>query len=382
MDETAQKQSEKIDSDMHSAPVPPQPDNSGNSSKKNNTKMYALFGIGVVVVLLVIFIGVTQYFKASLNSASSSQTQKNIEPVEKITIGVSDAVPELSALLYIAAKNKYFEDAGLDAVLKKELNGLVAQKEVLDGKIDVATTPAFAIVSDGFEHNNFRILASIGRGDIIEIIGRRDKNITKPADLKGKRVGFTPKSTAEFFLGRFLSLNNLTLADITPVPMAFDKIPAALESGDIDAAASINLFSYPIKQKMGQKVVSWSAQGGQDIFWLLVSSKDFTTSHPKTVKKLLKAVIKAEEYLKKNPTEGKAIIMNRLHLDQAYFNQIWPKNKFGVSLDQELLIAMEDQARWRIENKLTDKAKVPNYLDFIYLDGLKNVKPEAVSIIK
>ena len=164
--------------------------------------------------------------------------------------------------------------------------------------------------------------------------------------------------------------------------MGFDKMPQALENGQRDAAASINLVSYPIKQKMGQKVVSWSAQGGQDIFWLLVSSKDFTTSHPKTVKKLLKAVIKAEEYLKKNPTEGKAIIMNRLHLDQAYFNQIWPKNKFGVSLDQELLIAMEDQARWRIENKLTDKAKVPNYLDFIYLDGLKNVKPEAVSIIK
>jgi NitT/TauT family transport system substrate-binding protein len=45
------------------------------------------------------------------------------------------------------------------------------------------------------------------------------------------------------------------------------------------------------------------------------------------------------------------------------------------------LIAFEDQARWRIKNNLTDKKDVPNYLNFIYLDALEGVKPEAVTII-
>jgi NitT/TauT family transport system substrate-binding protein len=52
-----------------------------------------------------------------------------------------------------------------------------------------------------------------------------------------------------------------------------------------------------------------------------------------------------------------------------------------LTLPQALLLAMEDQARWMIENKLTSQTAIPNYFDYIYLDGLKAVKPEAVTII-
>jgi len=34
-----------------------------------------------------------------------------------------------------------------------------------------------------------------------------------------------------------------------------------------------------------------------------------------------------------------------------------------------------------LKNKLTDITKVPNYMQFIYLQGLEQVKPEAVTII-
>ncbi len=60
----------------------------------------------------------------------------------------------------------------------------------------------------------------------------------------------------------------------------------------------------------------------------------------------------------------------------------WSNFKHSVALDQELLISMEDKARWVIENKLTDAKKVPNYLNFIYFDALEAVKPERISIIR
>jgi NitT/TauT family transport system substrate-binding protein len=47
-----------------------------------------------------------------------------------------------------------------------------------------------------------------------------------------------------------------------------------------------------------------------------------------------------------------------------------------------MLITMEDQARWRMGNNLTDKTEVPNYLDYIYIDALEEVKPEAIGIIR
>ena len=61
---------------------------------------------------------------------------------------------------------------------------------------------------------------------------------------------------------------------------------------------------------------------------------------------------------------------------------IWPRQQFSLSLDQSLLAAMEDEARWMIKSGLTAEKRVPNFLDYIYEGGLKAIKPEAVSIIR
>jgi hypothetical protein len=51
-------------------------------------------------------------------------------------------------------------------------------------------------------------------------------------------------------------------------------------------------------------------------------------------------------------------------------------------LDQTILVSLEDEARWAMKERLTDKKEVPNYLDFIYVDALEQVKPETVTIIR
>jgi len=47
-----------------------------------------------------------------------------------------------------------------------------------------------------------------------------------------------------------------------------------------------------------------------------------------------------------------------------------------------MIISFEDQAKWRIENQLTDVKKVPNYLDYIYIEALNEIDPTKVTIIK
>ena len=39
---------------------------------------------------------------------------------------------------------------------------------------------------------------------------------------------------------------------------------------------------------------------------------------------------------------------------------------------------MEDEARWMIKNNLTTEKQVPDFMNYIYADGLKAIKPEAV----
>jgi NitT/TauT family transport system substrate-binding protein len=61
---------------------------------------------------------------------------------------------------------------------------------------------------------------------------------------------------------------------------------------------------------------------------------------------------------------------------------IWPRYQFALSLEQSLITAMEDEARWMINNNLTGEKQIPDFVNYIYIDGLKTVKPEAVNIIR
>jgi NitT/TauT family transport system substrate-binding protein len=71
-----------------------------------------------------------------------------------------------------------------------------------------------------------------------------------------------------------------------------------------------------------------------------------------------------------------------LNLDAAYMEAVWSQNQYFLSLDQSLIVAMEDEARWMIRNGLTSGNEIPDFLNFIYEDGLKAVMPERVTIIR
>ena len=59
---------------------------------------------------------------------------------------------------------------------------------------------------------------------------------------------------------------------------------------------------------------------------------------------------------------------------------VWPNHEFTLSLDQSLLIAMNDEGRWMINNNLTTETALPYFRDYIYTKGLEEIKPESVNI--
>ena len=90
---------------------------------------------------------------------------------------------------------------------------------------------------------------------------------------------------------------------------------------------------------------------------------------------------KAEEFIRDNREESVEIIASRLKAEKEDIDKLWDDYNFRLTLSQSLIITLEDEARWAIKNKLTDATEVPNYLDYIYMDALEEVKPEAVGII-
>ena len=129
-------------------------------------------------------------------------------------------------------------------------------------------------------------------------------------------------------------------------------------------------------------MVVWDVQEDQPSYTLVMCTEGWTTNNPELLKRFLKSLVQAEDFITGNPEEAKAFIQQKLSYDDAYMASVWPDYHFSVTLGQALVVAMEDQARWIISKNLTDEKQTPNFVKYIYVDGLEAVKPEAVNIIR
>jgi NitT/TauT family transport system substrate-binding protein len=300
------------------------------------------------------------------------------------SVKIAHAQFESTALLCIAEDQQFFSRNGLDVTSSKHDTGVGALDGMLNGEADIAVgTAEFPLVERIFKKERIRIIGSIAKSDFIYLIGRKDRGIRKVSDLKGKKVGTTFRTIAHFCLGRFLELHGMNMQDITLIDL---KISAdwvnAVVNGDIDAVATAQPYANSVKDRLGANAAVWSAQSSQPMYAQVIATDDWIKKHPELVGKFIKSLAQAEEYVIRNPAEAKAIVQKRLNLDAAYMETVWSQNQFSLSLDQSLIVAMEDEARWIIKNGLTTEKQVPDFLNYIYEDGLKAIKPETVTIIR
>ena len=108
--------------------------------------------------------------------------------------------------------------------------------------------------------------------------------------------------------------------------------------------------------------------------------KDYVRDNPETIEKFSRAISKAENFARENSQASIDIHAQVSGVDRDIIATLFDDMAFNLSLDQNLLLDLEDQARWIISYGYTDK-KVPNFLDYIYPDALRKVKPEAVTVI-
>jgi len=331
-------------------------------------KRLALAAIGIAV-LLVIAVSLQPYLRPPKGKT------------ESIVMAYSPF--ESTGLIWIAKDQHFFSRNGLNMISRKYDSGAASLDGMLNGEADIAVgVTEFPLVGKVLQKKKIRILGSIDKGEFIYLVGRKDRGIGKASDLKGKRIGTTFGTIAEFHLGRFLELHGIKMQDTTIVDV---KTPEewvnAVADGDIDAIATAQPYADSAKDRLGDNAVVWSAQSSQPLYAQAISTAEWITKNPELVSRFLKSLAQAEEYVIRNPAEAKAIVRKRLNLDAAYTEKVWSQNQFSLTLDQSLILAMEDEARWMIENKLTNERHVPDFSDYIYVDGLKAVKPEAVSVI-
>jgi NitT/TauT family transport system substrate-binding protein len=335
--------------------------------KKRNLTVLA-----VIFLILVIILGSFVYL---------SFPKPNFKNIESINVAYSPF--ESITLFWIAENQNFFNQNGLNVTSHKYDTGSAALGGVLNGKDDIVVgTSEFPLTTNLLKGAQISTISTIAKSEFIYLVGRSDRGIKTVSDLKGKTIGTAFGTIADFYLGRFLELNGVNIQDVNLVDL---KTPAewvnAVVNGSVDAVATAQPSAESAKDGLGDNAVFWSIQNSQPLYAEAIASNAWISNHSELVIKFLRSLLQAEDFAAKHVSEVKAIVKNQLNLSAAYTDEVWSQNQFSLSLDQSLILAMQDEARWLINNNLTNSFSVPNFSDCIYVDGLKSVRPESVNII-
>jgi NitT/TauT family transport system substrate-binding protein len=294
------------------------------------------------------------------------------------------ALPGGSAtLMYIAQERNFFSHNGLDVILKDDYpSGVATTAALLKGDIDIAWTAEYPLVARAFDKNPLSIIGGTGRFTTEFLIARKDRGIATLSDIKGRNIGVAVDTIAEFYLKRFLTLNDIDPHDLTLVDVAASQAQEQVINGILDGAVSTDPYISQIQKNLGDGAITWPIQGNQPGYGLLVARNDWISASADVMNKFLKSLVQAEDYLVNDPADAKSLVQKRLDIDDVSFEAFWSEIQAFVSLDQSIILAMEDEARWMIENKLTSAQEVPDFLDYIQENALKAIKPQAVNIIR
>lgn len=142
----------------------------------------------IVIVIITSLAGIAFWFFQRQAATYSG-------PVEKLTLSAETNL--LPALVWIAEKQDYFHKRGLDITIKEVDSCEIAFASMLqNGDSDIVTVDQTPIVAQSFDRNDFAVISGLAHSDnSLKLLGRRDKGINSPSDLRGKKIGITKGDT-------------------------------------------------------------------------------------------------------------------------------------------------------------------------------------------
>jgi NitT/TauT family transport system substrate-binding protein len=302
-------------------------------------------------------------------------------PAEKLRVAL--AVLPHTALAHIATTKGFFAEEGLDLSILPVSHGVSAISEVLRGAADLAVTAEVPFVISVMKGNDLGMLASVASlSNDNAIIARRDHAIAAPRDLAGKRIGVTFGTSGSYFLWAFLIRNKLPPDSIALVDLAPDRIVGALAGGSVDAVATWQPISFRAQAALGDNALSFTEPDAYRTIVIAFGRSEFLKGHAGAIEKLVRGMLKAEQFMRARPEETLILAAEWLKIDAGALRPTWKQFDFRVNLLQSQLISLEDEARWAMASGYVAKRPVHNFLPHLYLDALLAVQPERVTVLR
>jgi ABC-type nitrate/sulfonate/bicarbonate transport system substrate-binding protein len=296
----------------------------------------------------------------------------------ELRIGVSNS--PMSLPFAVAEQQNFFSKHGVNPLLVKCLGGIRCVKELIENKVDMATSSELPVLFNSFETSNLSILATFSQNnDDLKLIVSKEMADKKPADWEDRRVGVVMKSASQYYVDVALLFHGIDPRAVKFVSLTPEELPKAITSGKVDAVSVWEPYGY-LAQKTGKDsvVVLKTPKLYQQNF-ILTTTKEFSRSNNQKISAVLRALVDANEFIRKHPNQAQQIMVKHSNLDQEFVKGNWSTYRFNLTLQQSLITTIEGEARWMIREQHVDaKSNIPDVSKMIDASHLNRIAPQAI----
>lgn len=208
------------------------------------------------------------------------------------------------AHIYVAQEKGYFAAEGLDVKIQYgTINDLMAV--VGQGKIQFAQASGDEVLQARAQGIPITTIASVYQKYPVALASRKESNILKPADMKGKTIAIPgPYGSNYLGLKALLAAGNLTEEDVKLQSVGFTQ-REALEQGKVDGAMVFSMNEPVQLRQAGVAIDTIEVSSLSSLASIgLVTGDSLINSNPALVQKMVRAVTKSLKDTIANPGDA------------------------------------------------------------------------------
>jgi ABC-type nitrate/sulfonate/bicarbonate transport system substrate-binding protein len=262
-----------------------------------------------------------------------------------LTLAVSSG--PVSLPIYVAQSRGFFKDEGLELRLRDCSSGRECYQWLAEGQVDLATAAELMVATGDAARRELAIIATISTSSYqIKLVARRSANIAEASQIRGKRIGTVPGSSAQYFLDSWLVYNDIEPAAVTTAGLAPDKLVAALQAREVDAIAIWEPLASSAALALGGDALTFVSPRVYTQHFNLVAGRAVRERRADELGRLLRALLRAQRAIQAEPEAARALLAERLHLPPVLAATAMDGEDYRLRLDQSLVTTMQSEARW------------------------------------
>lgn len=275
--------------------------------------------------------------------------------------------------VYVAIENGYFKDIGLEVELVDTIAGGSTATQLVHGNnVQGGLLSIMAIINaveNGLDIIGVTdIQSATNQAPLENFYVRKDSNIKKAEDLKGKTIAVNlMNSSFHYTVLYYLEQNGIKENEVSFVEIPFSEQILSLENKRVDMIGLMVPYNGMARDNEDFELLFDAVDVfGEKQFTLHIVNTEYAAKYPEQIKLFVRGIVEATEWIMSNQESAKTIISKYTGIDAKYIDDYY---------FQDNAMVIEDDVEFWIDymfgrNEVTKLLDVSSVATNKYNDGV------------